>query len=172
MEHLSRKTPISSITELPASAWKRISKGVNPPLEGILIANQVNISIIISKQGYWCFLTKSNLLNTAEDNNLMPLLPFLEVGCEIFNEALLDGLSAQGLPSNIVDTFPFDYIMSTAIRVKSDYWTSLAISWLHCYEINSLIKSILQEVMTATWASQQTKHLAKKTYFKKAKSST
>lgn len=161
------RVPETLLMSIPASAWKYVPMANEVSHKGVHLVEISYINVLISDKGCWCFVRDNDLFDVCSEHSLMPILPILEVGCELFKEKIEKSLNAQNISLELVNTFPVSAFISTAIKIESDYWSKLSIDWLKCYRINDDIKSDLQNIINAPWASQQTRHMAKRAYFNK-----
>jgi hypothetical protein len=116
----------------------------------------------ISKSGFWVVESdfQINLLNEKAD--MRSLMPCLKKAYYELVDLLERGLEQKKLPLELVHTFPYQTLALFALRSKSDFWCSLALDWLRYIEIGEEVTIELQNVSTATWATQSTRQKASK----------
>lgn len=121
----------------------------------LLAINKVRIGI--HPQEHWCIDVAGKMMSLKSTDDMMPLLPILDVGRRPFFEHL--DRVAKWCPEleAWVNAFPEELLLKFALeRSVSDYWPSKALDWA-CAEpaLKATLRESLKVVLTQRWLSQR-----------------
>ncbi|MDY6785790.1 MAG: hypothetical protein SW833_25105 [Cyanobacteriota bacterium] len=120
------------------------------------------ICLGIAKSGYWVSTRGKFIVPLLENNILRDLLPYFKKTRSKTTLLLRKSLEERGFPGGIEQSFPIDTLISSGLKFESDYWAGLALNWIEGMTVNEEIQIELQKVVVAKWASQKTRHRARK----------
>ncbi|WP_328511019.1 hypothetical protein OG981_43520 [Streptomyces mirabilis] len=63
-------------------------------------------------------------------------------------------------PENLQNLVPIEDVLAMAIRSRSNHWVERAVHWMTERDISREHLELLQELTTAKWVNQRTRHIA------------
>ncbi len=120
------------------------------------------ICLGISEAGYWVLEVDEYIVPLLENRYLRDLLPCLKKPFNAMVSLVDEELRLKSLPAEIRDSFPFQSLVSSGLKSKSDFWANLALDWLDNFSNIDFVNEELSELVQAKWTSQKTKQRAKK----------
>ena len=100
----------------------------------------------LSSNGFWVRLGAEDVCLLRPGDYLLPLLPSLELPRLEFIERLASGLTAAGLPAELITTFPKADLVITGLRSESEHWIRLALGWIESGPVQLEIKNALSDL--------------------------
>ena len=114
------------------------------------------------------WVISSDEIKNLNEINPSSLLSLLERQKE-FKETIEKALSENRMSKRLKENFPIEKVLSIAFQMQSDYWTNLALDWIKDNPVSQKIIDELLLIQIEKWASQNTRHKAKKIYNDKKK---
>ncbi|WP_175818884.1 hypothetical protein [Burkholderia sp. BCC0419] len=138
-----------------------------PPIlenSSVWIVRVGNVQLGINFGHRWCINTggEGRLIQTP--NDMMPMLPLLEIGRGDFYEHLLHIESSWGKLLELTESFPESLLLRFAFDSSfSDYWPIKALDWLdNESSIDSEVMESLRRISGQRWVSQNLRQRVKK----------
>lgn len=99
-------------------------------------------------------------IDPAHGVGLLPLLerPYSVVILELEERETELALA----PRALAELLSLDDIPRTAVACRSDYWVDRALDWLESMPPENVDAALLDEIERATWATQRTRHRARR----------
>ncbi|WP_162958850.1 hypothetical protein [Nocardia yunnanensis] len=129
------------------------------------------IPVIRYQSGLWLGVSDGELHIGTEHEptkpidhaNLVGLLPLLELDRDQVMSTIGRKEREAGLAvGTISDLISLKSILRTAISMRSEYWTELALDWVEILPNDQELSDALTGLVTANWASQKVRHRAKR----------
>jgi len=119
--------------------------------------------VLVTSNGKWGMCRDDRFLAFTSIESVMPLLPLLELSYVDVEELICGGLKRHKIDIRVMDSFPYEYLLCCALTWPTDYWTSLALSWLEegCPTTKEIL-ACLEVALEKDSLSQKNKHLARK----------
>lgn len=132
----------------------------------LLEINKVEIGV--SKFNNWVFKVGNHIyehLNNTQ-NNFILWLPILETPYSTFSRSIdnsLDQLSiTKEKKETLINSFPVNRILETALNSNSEYWITFAFNWLSEIKYSKCFLRELDEIIKNKRYSQKLRHKAQK----------
>lgn len=103
----------------------------------------------LSSNGFWVRPGAEDVCLLRPGDYLLPLLPSLELPRSEFMRRLADGLTAAGLPVELITTFPEADLIITGLRSESEHWIRLALAWSGSTPVQMKIKNTLSDLASS-----------------------
>lgn len=118
----------------------------------------------------WCIDVGGKIVVLSNADDMMPLLPLLEVGRVQFYEHLLNVGQNRIELAGIVQSFPDALLLKFAFESSvSDYWPMKAMDWLDVSgRIDPDICESMRAMLRKSWATQRLRHRAEAIIKRKA----
>ena len=143
-------SPSTGESQESSIGWIKLIEFAKPRLE-----------LGLSVNGYWVRSTPNGLLEVKSLENLVSLLPCLEVSYRRFTECLANGIGEFALPQELLAEFPWQDLVQIGLRDSaSAHWQTLALEWAKHLDLIEPLVDILK-IMASKGKSQELRHNAK-----------
>lgn len=119
--------------------------------------------ILCSSEQKWGYARQEHFVAFGTPIDCMPLLPMLEGSYAQAVALVLDGLKYAGLPSNQLNSFPFQEMVHLALSWETEYWVALGVKWLETgYPLSNDLSAQVRKVGANKGFTIQLRHRALK----------
>lgn len=115
----------------------------------------------LSKSGHWV-LEIDGLVDYLNQNDMRGVWPCLKKPYQQFAALLTNSLIEQKLPPDLANTFPYRALVISALGSQIDFWANLDLNWLSHIDQDQETIAMLESLINARWATQQTRQKASK----------
>ena len=107
----------------------------------------------------WYALSEGNgeYCDLENDKCLVTVLKILEGNADFFYEKLESDFLEQGLPTNLIRSFPLKRIIIFCIANHMIYWLKLSLSWLKYVQADEEFKGLVNDIQKEKYP-QDIKH--------------
>ncbi|MHA6884530.1 hypothetical protein [Ralstonia pseudosolanacearum] len=108
-------------------------------------------------QGGWCIGMGERTILLSKPEDMMPLLPLLELNRERFYEHLHRVAEDHAELLGVMQSFPETLLLRFAFESSvSDYWPMKAIEWIETvHKIEPDVRESLRAMLSKTWVTQR-----------------
>lgn len=120
------------------------------------------MAIGVSRDGIWLVGDSAEGVPVSSHAGALRILPVLEEPPEATIQELAAFVASyQGTVESVPER-PLLAAIKTGLTGGSDYWADLAVTWLRFLKPSSEISEILEKLVSQPWASQKTRHAARR----------
>jgi hypothetical protein len=118
--------------------------------------------VSLGTDNQWGLEHEGRFLSFTTPSNCMPLLPMLESPYSEVVELIHAKLHEAGKDEHLIETFPFDLLIQSALTWETSYWPLLAVQWLEAgYPVSDESAIHLKPAAEDNHCSQNLRHRAK-----------
>lgn len=130
----------------------------------IITINDIGTQMGISKNAEWVVEVSEGIHHLDKPQLYVYVMVLLEKSFGVVHEPILKLLKDLSIEEDPFLVFPFINIIKIGFEQGSDYWAELAFQWYDELpeKQKTQLKATLLKINSAKWASQKTRHKAKK----------
>lgn len=130
----------------------------------LITINDSGSQMGVSKNSEWVVEVSEGIHHLDNPQLYTYVMALLEKPLSVVHRHILNLLKGLPMEEEPLIIFPFTSIINAGFEQGSDYWAELAFKWY--YELSNKqkieLKATIFKVYNAKWASQKTKHTARK----------
>ncbi|MEV0982658.1 hypothetical protein [Streptomyces sp. NPDC049915] len=117
----------------------------------------------LDRRAVWTLGRIEGAVESSAENIPSSWVTILDGDEKSFRVALNAAAERLGLSSKkLQKLIPVEEILTMAIRSRSSHWVERAVHWMSERHISGEHLQLLQELSTAKWANQRTRHMARR----------
>lgn len=144
----------------------RVKLRIPPPFElpMVWLVDIGNIRLGVHQQDGWCIDIEGRTKVLSKQEDVMPLLPLLEIGRVQFYEHLRRVAQTRIELADALQSFPAILLLKFALESSvSDYWPLKALDWIDAETtVDREIGESLQTLLSRPWVTQRLKQRAER----------